>query len=85
MLVKSQPLAWDGQRSQLGLERTESVEAPIDPDVTPIKEGDLVAIHWNYVCQRLTESQDRHLRRYHDHHMSIANGNGSPLISQLER
>jgi hypothetical protein len=85
LLVKSQPLAWDGQRLQLGLERTESVEAPIDPDVTPIKDGDLVAMHWNYVCQRLTESQYRHLRRYHDHHMSIANGTGSPLISQLER
>jgi hypothetical protein len=42
LLVKSQPLAWDEQHLQLGLERTESVEAPIDPDVTPIKEGDLV-------------------------------------------
>ncbi len=84
LLVRSQPLAWDGNRLHLGLERIESVEAPIDDGVMPIEDGDLVAMHWNYICQRLSETEYRYLRRSHDHHLSIANDAGSPLISRLE-
>ena len=84
LLVKSQPLAWDGKHLHLGLEHIESVEAPIDQGTTPIEDGDLVAMHWNYVCQRLSETEYRYLRRYHDHHLSIANGTGSQLVSRLE-
>jgi hypothetical protein len=46
--------------------------------------GDLVAMHWNYICQRLSDNEYLYLRRYHDHHMAIANGTGTALVSRLE-
>lgn len=84
LLVESQPLGWDGNHLHLGFAHIESVQPPIDSEVTPIEEGDLVAMHWNYICQRLSDNEYLHLRRYHDHHMSIANGTGTALVSRLE-
>jgi hypothetical protein len=50
-----------------------------------IEVGDLVAMHWDYVCERITPSQHRYLKRYHDLHLSIANRSGSALGSRIER
>jgi hypothetical protein len=83
LLVESQPLAWDGKHLHLGLEHIESVQPPIDSE-GPIQVGDLVAMHWNYICQRLSDNEYLYLRRYHDHHMAIANGTGTALVSRLE-
>jgi hypothetical protein len=73
LLVESQPLSWDGRRLQLGPQRVEAVDAPIDPALPEVTTGDLVAMHWNYVCQQITEGQLRLLRHYHDRHLAIAN------------
>lgn len=47
-----------------------------------VVEGDLVALHWDYVCQVLSPTQLEHLIRYHDHHMEIAN-KGSNLFAGI--
>ncbi|MEE8332015.1 MAG: DUF6390 family protein [Acidimicrobiia bacterium] len=73
VLVESQPLAWDGQLLHLGPHRVESVDASIDPSLPEVSPGATVAMHWNYVCQQLTDQQVRWLQRYHDLHLAIAN------------
>jgi hypothetical protein len=82
LFVESQPLSWDGQRLQLGPSRVESVDAPIDPTLPEITTGDLVAMHWNYACQQITELQLGLLRHYHDRHLTIANR--SPIGRRVE-
>lgn len=82
LLVNSQPLAWDGASLGLSAGRVESVLPPLDD--TGIDVGDQVAMHWDYVCQRLTPSQNRNLRRYHGLHLAIANGTRSLLGSRIE-
>ncbi len=38
-----------------------------------VRTGDVVSLHWDYVCQRLDEAQHRRLRRIHDLHLATAN------------
>ena len=83
LLVDSQPLAWDGERLGLAPGRVESVFSPIDDG--QIETGDLVAMHWDYVCQRITPGQYRYLKLYHDLHLSIANRSRAALVSRVER
>jgi len=82
VLVESQPLAWDGFALHLGQQRLESVDAPIDPSLPEVAQGATVAMHWNYICQELTDGQLRSLRRYHDMHLEIANR--SPMGVRVE-
>lgn len=64
--VRSQPLSWDGSELALGAERTEwvhfaaggvsFVEAP--------RPGELVAMHWDWVCDRLGPDDVDCLRKW---------------------
>jgi len=84
VLVTSAPLEWDGDRLQLGAEQLETVKVSIDPQVPALEAGDLVSLHWDYVCDRISDAQLRYLRRNHDRHISIANGNGTRLAARME-
>ncbi len=57
-VVECRKLAWNGSALSLPAESTVRVdvgeEAPTD---TPVKTGDLVAMHWGRVCARLTSEQ----------------------------
>lgn len=61
-IVASRALQWDGTALSLGAESTGRVEigeeAPAD---RPVTAGDLVAVHWGRVCDRLTPGQAREL------------------------
>ena len=70
LLVSSMPLEWDGISLSLGEERTESV---LPPMTGTLAIGDLVALHWDSACQKLTRVQLGRLRAYHDLHLAIAN------------
>ena len=35
--------------------------------------GDWVSLHWEWVCDRLTEGQVSRLRRYTERHLAIVN------------
>ena len=35
--------------------------------------GDWVALHWEWICDKITETQVRFLKAYTDRHMAIAN------------
>jgi len=83
-LVSSAPLEWDGKRLRLGPDRVEEVIAPVAEASSELTTGDRVALHWDYVCQRITARQEERLRRYHDLHLDIVNRNGRRLASRVE-
>lgn len=65
-VVLSRPLTWDGQRLALGEHRPETVTRGagglgLANDIEP---GDWVAMHWGWICDRLSRRQLANLRRY---------------------
>ena len=54
-LVRSRPLAWDGGHLALAAPRTELVTVSRDGYgfVGDLQPGDLVSMHWDWVCDRL--------------------------------
>jgi len=75
VLVESSALTWDGRRLELGPSGVETVVRSIDgvgmvPDLAP---GDWVSLHWEWVCDRLSERQLRALRHYTLRHLAIVN------------
>lgn len=84
VLVSSAPLRWEGDRLYLGPDQLETVGVSIDPQAPAVEPGDLVALHWDYVCDRISDGQLGYLQRNHDRHLSIANGHGTKLAARLE-
>jgi hypothetical protein len=41
--------------------------------VAALRPGDWVSLHWEWVCDVLTERQVGQLRRYTEHHLAIVN------------
>lgn len=82
-LVSSRTLEWDGESLSLGPPQAEVVAGSVDPTVQ-LQAGDTVALHWDFVCQRLSGDQAARLRRQHAWHLAIANGHGSRLAVPLE-
>lgn len=80
LVVRSQPLAWDGRFLSLAPPRTELVELPIDPDFRAPDPGQVVAMHWNRVCETLTQNQLTRLRHCHDRHLAIVNAGPTPQV-----
>lgn len=82
LLVSSRLLTWDGRSLGLGDPTIERVRPPVDGQ--DVEVGDQVAMHWDYVCQRLTESQRRHLETYQAVHMDLVNQSGRRLATRVE-
>lgn len=82
LVVSTRLLTWDGRSLGIGQETMETVQAPIDTQA--IRVGDQVAMHWGYACQRITDSQRRHLERYQALHMGLANETGRRLALRVE-
>jgi len=83
VLVRSKPLTWDGRIISHGAETIERVRMLVD-DGSELGSGDLVALHWDYVCQVLSPRQHQHLVRYHDRHLAIANQRSKSLSALIE-
>ncbi|MFQ5966638.1 MAG: DUF6390 family protein [Acidimicrobiia bacterium] len=81
MEVRSQRLNWDGRNLALGAPRTEIVERGVGSEFS---SGDDVALHWDYACGRLSSTRLGRLRRWHNHHLAIANAGARELGRQLE-
>ncbi len=82
--VESRPLAWDGAQLSLGEPLSETVAPSGDAAVADaLSVGDTVALHWDYVCDRLSSQRLARLRREHDHHLRIVNGAAGPLGDRL--
>lgn len=73
--VESQPLTWDGLRLGIGTAETETARRAIDGVgmVDGLSEGDWVSLHWDWVCDKLTPRQLRHLRTFTMRQLAITN------------
>jgi len=75
-MVLHRPLTWDGRTLGLGAAAPRQVAAGF---VTGLQPGDWVSLHWDCVCDRLTQPQLRALRRYTERHLRLAStGNRGP-------
>jgi hypothetical protein len=79
-VVLSRPLVWDGRALGYGVPREETVVWGRDGVglTEPLQPGDTVAMHWEWVCDRLSERRLARLRRWTQHHLDIANGTMHP-------
>ncbi len=50
VLVDRTPLVWSGSRLELGDPVVEAVDSPF-----PVWPGDVVAVHWDWICERLDQ------------------------------
>ena len=57
-LVRRLPLVWSGSRLVFGEPTVEAVDSPFS-----VEPGDVVAIHWNWICERLDQRQLAWLQR----------------------
>ncbi|MCZ7536829.1 MAG: DUF6390 family protein [Acidimicrobiia bacterium] len=75
-VVRSRPLRWDGCKLSLDASVPETA---ITADrgyglAGPIAPGDHVALHWDWVCERLTPARLRWLRRLTASQLDLVNG-----------
>jgi hypothetical protein len=75
VVVRSRPLTWDGSRLDLGPPRLETATLAAgglalmrDP-----QPGEWVALHWDWVCDRISDRQLAALRRYTRLQLDITN------------
>jgi len=75
VVVESQPLLWDDRRLSLGPAQTETVVQSVDGVgmVGQVEVGDWVSLHWEWVCDRLTEQQVGYLHSFTARHLDIVN------------
>lgn len=75
VVVESRPLSWDGHRLTIGDPETETAVRSLDGVgmVAGLEAGDWVSLHWEWVCDRLTERQVGFLRSYTMRHLRIVN------------
>jgi Family of unknown function (DUF6390) len=73
--VESRPLGWDGRLLTLGEPAAETARLPLNEasSADGIAPGDWVALHWDWVCDKLTDRQLRALRGYSQRHLDMVN------------
>ncbi len=75
VVVESAPLTWDGRRLDYGPPQVETAVRSIDGVglASELLVGDWVSLHWEWVCDRLSDQQRHLLRYYTDRHLAIVN------------
>jgi hypothetical protein len=75
VIVRSRPLTWDGLRLELARPTTETAVRAVGGlgFVDDLRAGEWVALHWDWVCDRLTPRQLRDLRRFTARQLRITN------------
>ncbi len=73
--VRSEPLAFDGERLHLGPARVEHAAQPLEglEADRPLRPGDWVALHWQWICDRLSSQQLNGLRRHFADQLHLVN------------
>ncbi|CAN5300085.1 DUF6390 family protein [soil metagenome] len=74
-VVLSRALTWDGRTLGLGAPRPETATRSLDRVgfVDDLRQGDWVALHWGWICDRLTHRQLVNLRHYTQRQLDITN------------
>lgn len=66
VLVQRTPVVWSGSRMVYGEPVVEAVESSID-----VQPGDTVAVHWDWICERLDATQLGWLRRVTEQQLAV--------------
>ncbi len=83
VVVESSALTWDGRQLGLGLPRPETAVCSRDGVgmLNSLAVGDWVSLHWEWICDRLTERQVGYLRAFTQRHLDIVNATRAPAGS----
>jgi len=75
-VVKSSRLEWDGRSLVFGEPTLETAACAVGSTgfVDDLAPGDVVSLHWHWICDKLTPPQLRQLQFYTARHLRIANG-----------
>ncbi len=77
--VEYRPLCWDGRLLTLGEPATETARLALDGSAVLMSgahglgPGDWVSLHWDWICDRLTQRQLRALRDFTLRHLDLVN------------
>ena len=73
--VEYRPLCWDGRLLTLGEPASETARLALDGSAMAggAGPGDWVSLHWDWICDRLTQRQLRALRGYTQRHLDMVN------------
>lgn len=71
-IVESRHLEWTGRDLRLGAPRIEGALTASDPHLE-IATGDLVALHWDHICQVISPQQLARTRALEEQHIALAN------------
>lgn len=82
-IVRSQPLVWDGRSLSLGAPLASIVTTAVGGlgFVEHLAPGDLVSLHWDRVCDRLTASDVARLRRHTLRSLAAVNASAPHAIA----
>jgi hypothetical protein len=82
-VVRSRPLDWVDGRLALAPPVLEEATLGVDGTglVNEVRPGDAVALHWGWVCERLSRAELRRLATETARHLAIANGQGVGALS----
>jgi hypothetical protein len=74
-VVQSRPLVWDGMALHIGEPVVESAKFAVNGTgfVARLAVGDVVSLHWDWVCDRLSAPQLQQLKHFTVRHLRIAN------------
>ena len=78
--VAARPLVWDGRRLRLGAPAVRRADWRRDGlgFLRELRPGDLVSLHWDWVCDSLTPRQARMLGAYTRRMLGLANRASAP-------
>jgi hypothetical protein len=74
-VVRCRPLEFDGRLLRFGAAVLQRATLSVDGLATsaPLRPGDWVALHWDWICDRLSRRQLSHLRRVTERHVALVN------------
>ncbi|WP_102142499.1 DUF6390 family protein [Mycobacterium hubeiense] len=72
-MVRCQRLRWDDMMLSMSPPMTCQVEVPADGSMSDVSPGDLVAVHWGRLCDRLTPEQIAALKDSTDRQLRVTN------------
>jgi uncharacterized protein DUF6390 len=85
-IVRSRPIVWESGRLRLGREREETVTASAGGMglAGRIRAGDLVSMHWGWVCDRLDRRRATALQRYTEHALAVVNAGARSSVPTFD-
>lgn len=85
VVVRSEPLTWDGHTLALGSPEIETARVGSDGAsfITGLETGEWVSLHWDWVCDRLDERRLADLRRYTVRQLAVTNSRTSHPGTEL--